>query len=74
MAAKASSERAGAPPRQARRTLPAIRASVRRSEVRTPRKARRAKHAPGLGGRLAAAIRTARLRAIRAAEEFGMRR
>jgi len=41
---------------------------------RAPRKRKRAKRTSGLGGRLAAAIRTARLRASRAAEEFGARR
>lgn len=68
---------------QAGGALPAMHASARRDAVRaseavrSPRKAKRAKRAkrtPGLGGRLAAAIRTARLRAGRAAEEFGLRR
>lgn len=61
--------------------LPAMRASVRRRDAarpseaaRPPRKSKRPKRAPGLGGRLAAAIRVARLRASRAAEEFGRRR
>lgn len=61
-------------------TLPAMRASARRrgprvhEAARAPRKARRARYAPSVGGRLAAAIRTARLRASRAAEESGLRR
>lgn len=65
---------------QAGGALPAMHASARRDAVRaseavrSPRKAKRAKRTPGLGGRLAAAIRTARLRAGRAAEEFGLRR
>jgi hypothetical protein len=51
----------------------------RRTAARAPVAARPRKGKPGkrthaLGGRLAAAIRTARLRAGRAAEEFGLRR
>jgi hypothetical protein len=65
----------------ARAALPTMRASARRLGPRTsgatgtPRKAMRPRQrAPGLGGRLAAAIRMARLRAGRAAEESGLRR
>jgi hypothetical protein len=55
-------------------TLATMRASARRHHAARaaqakPRKAKRAKHARNLGGRLAAAIRMARLRAHRAAEE-----
>ncbi|HEV2540278.1 MAG TPA: hypothetical protein VGU03_11285 [Frateuria sp.] len=55
-------------------TLATMRASARRSDAARaaearPRKAKRAKRARSLGGRLAAAIRMARLRAHRAAEE-----
>jgi hypothetical protein len=63
-----------------RGALPTMQASVRRPGPRTrnvagaPRTSKRAKRTPGLGGRLAAAIRMARLRAGRAAEEFGARR
>ena len=64
----------------ARWALPTMHASARRRGPRVhdvagaPRKPKRAKRTPGLGGRLAAAIRMARLRAGRAAEEFGARR
>lgn len=64
----------------ARCALPTMRAATRRRGPRardlasTPRKPKRGKRTPGLGGRLAAAIRMARLRASRAAEEFGARR
>lgn len=58
-----------------RATLPTMHASARRrgvaSDARRPRKGKQTRL---LGGRLAAAIRTARLRAGRAAEEFGLRR
>jgi hypothetical protein len=60
--------------------LPTMQASARRPGPRTrnvagaPRRPKRAKRTSGLGGRLAAAIRMARLRAGRAAEEFGTRR
>lgn len=64
-----------------RGALPAMRASVRRRGAacvgdgrRPARKGKRPRRAPGLGGRLAAAIRVGRLRASRAAEEFGLRR
>jgi len=64
-----------------RSALPTMRAATRRRDAacspdakRTPRKAKRAKRTHSLGGRLAAAIRVARLRASRAAEEFGRRR
>jgi len=55
-------------------------AARRRNAVRSPdavpgpRKTKRAKRTHSLGGRLAAAIRMTRLRASRAAEEFGGRR
>jgi hypothetical protein len=62
----------------ARGAPPAMRASARRpgapGVAGAPRKSKRARRPPSLGGRLAAAIRTARLRARRAAEEFGARR
>jgi hypothetical protein len=57
-----------------------MRASVRRRDARTAdavqprRKGKRSRRANALGGRLAASVRTARLRARRAAEEFGLRR
>jgi hypothetical protein len=64
-----------------RRALPAMRASVRRRDVahtadalQPRRKGKRSRRANALGGRLAASVRTARLRARRAAEEFGLRR
>lgn len=63
-----------------RAALPMMRASARRRKgVHAPedartRKSKRAKRAPTLGGRLAAAIRMTRLRASRSAEEFRMRR
>lgn len=64
---------------EVRGALPTMQASARRcgpgtGAANAPRKPKRAKRAPGLGGRLAAAIRVARLRASRAAEEFGRRR
>jgi hypothetical protein len=59
-----------------RSTLPTLQASARRRNaarkpdaVRAPPKPKRTKRASTLGGRLAAAIRMTRLRAIRAAEE-----
>lgn len=60
--------------------LPAMRASARRrnaapaADEAKPRKAKRARPARNLGGRLAATIRMARLRAHRAAEEHGFAR
>jgi hypothetical protein len=63
-----------------RGTLPTMQASARRTGPRTrsvtgaPRRPKQAKRTPGLGGRLAAAMRMARLRASRAAKEFGARR
>jgi hypothetical protein len=63
-----------------RGTLPTMQASARRPGPRTrsvagaPRRPKRVKRTSGLGGRLAAAMRMARLRASRAAEEFGARR
>ncbi|MCX7512298.1 hypothetical protein [Frateuria sp. STR12] len=66
--------------RRAGGALPTMRASARRNAARVEgreparRKAKRGRRAPSLGGRMAAAIRAARLRACRAAEEFGLRR
>ncbi|UGB39461.1 hypothetical protein [Frateuria soli] len=62
-----------------RGVLPAMRASVRRRggarppTVRPSRKGK-SRRGHGLGTRLAATIRVARLRASRVAEEFGRRR
>jgi hypothetical protein len=64
----------------ARGVLPTMQASARRRGPRapgaagSPRKPKRSKHSSGLGGRLAAAVRMARLRAGRAAEDFRARR
>lgn len=55
--------------RAAARRCHAARAAEVKPRKAKPRKAKRAKQARSLGGRLAAAIRMARLRAHRAAEE-----
>jgi hypothetical protein len=64
-----------------RSALPAMRATERRHKAAHPsepapalRRSKRAAHGPSLGGRLAAAIRIARLRASRAAEDYAARR
>lgn len=80
-ARRGSNGRASAGGDRVRGALPMMRASARRrkavhasEDARAPRKSKRAKRAPTLGGRLAAAIRMTRLRASRSAEEFRMRR